>query len=164
MVVDGYNYSIDLNAAEAEIRSSSTLNDSEKAYAQEKIDQLRWGYAALGVFKAVSAATKYGVTSAYGPVAGMVAGFLLSTAENLAKDYLNDSLAYYAARGQGSYLKWLIDPSGYVYEAVSTNYVENVTVTAYYIPFDENTRRSGKIQRQTNFSYGMPTTTLRTIR
>lgn len=36
-----------------------------------------------------------------------------------------------------SSINWSIDPSGYVYEAVTSNRLSDVTTTAYWIPFDE---------------------------
>ena len=34
-------------------------------------------------------------------------------------------------------MKWVVDPSGYVYEKGTNNRIENATVTAYYIPYDD---------------------------
>ncbi len=34
--------------------------------------------------------------------------------------------------------RWAIDPSGYVYEGVTSNRIAGVKATVYYIPFDEN--------------------------
>lgn len=34
-------------------------------------------------------------------------------------------------------ISWIIDPSGYVYEGVSSNRIEGAKVTAYWIPYDE---------------------------
>ena len=42
---------------------------------------------------------------------------------------------------QGNYsaqVNWCIDPSGYVYEGVTSNRIENVKTTVYCIPYDEN--------------------------
>lgn len=136
VVVHTYNDMISIEDAEADIMSSTTLTAAEKEYAMEKVNQIKWGYAAVNLLRMASAVADYGLTAAYGPVVGTLVSTVLNTAANLVDQYLDNSLAYYVAGGQGSYMKWLIDPSGYVYEGVTTNRVKDVKVTLYHIPFD----------------------------
>lgn len=40
-------------------------------------------------------------------------------------------------KGQSFKLKWIIDPSGYVYDVVTNEKIEDASVTAYWIPYDD---------------------------
>ena len=127
---------ININDARRDIRSSETLSDAEKKYALEKIDQTSYVYAALFAFRIVMSVAKPAITTAvtttFGPITGLLVSLAIDEGEELVQKYLDGSLEYYAAGGQGSYLKWLIDPSGYVYEGVTNNRIEGAKVTAYY--------------------------------
>ena len=146
LVVKGYNQSVALDDAVHDINCNSNLTSEQKEYARKKVDQLRWGYVAVDALRIASCAAKYaikvGITAQFGPVAGIAAEFLASylcnQLVNLAEKYLDKSLAYYAAGGQGSRLKWLIDPSGYVYDLNSSERIEGVTVTVYCILNDDS--------------------------
>ncbi len=64
--------------------------------------------------------------------------FLLGLEENIG-NYLFDKYAAGILNADPSGIfNWYIDPSGYVYEAVTSNRLENVKTTAYWIPYDEN--------------------------
>ena len=109
VIVHGYNNAVSLNDAEADIRMSTTLTDEQKAYALEKVEQLRWGYAATGLLRIAAAAAGYGFTAAGNPILGALVKTVLNFTANLADDYLDKALAYYTAGSQGSYLKWILD-------------------------------------------------------
>ena len=68
------------------------------------------------------------------PLAGFLFTIIANTILDLAeKGVLDKWLAYLKAGGQGILLRWLIDPSGYVYDAYSNERLEGVTVTAYWV-------------------------------
>ena len=61
-------------------------------------------------------------------------GEMLDTCEDIIKNQEPDSVVILVV---GKFLSWIIDPSGYVYEAVTDNRLSGVTVTAYW-KSDEN--------------------------
>ena len=137
---------VNINNAEHDVRSNNNLTSEQKEYALKKINQIKWAYAGLDVLRAASYIAKYaiksGMTVQFGPVAGYIAGAIAGQVFNmlldLAENYLNDSLEYYVAGGQGTRLKWLIDPSGYIFDATTGERIENAKVTAYWIPNDDS--------------------------
>ena len=136
VIIHTYNDIVNLEAVEADIKSSN-LTSEQKEYALKKAEQLRWGYAATNFLRLAATVSGYALSATGHPLVGTLVSTILNTAANLADNYLNNALAYYAAGGQGTYLKWLIDPSGYVYDVDSNQKIEGVTVTAYWIPYDE---------------------------
>ena len=123
------------DARNAVLRSS--MGDEEKAEALRKLD--------------------YASTANNGVVAAMALGIILTAAgiaipfpcslilpllamQNTA--YVNGILGEYGIAGGKesddilAWLKWRIDPSGYVYDAETNARLEGVTVTAYWIPWD----------------------------
>jgi hypothetical protein len=137
-VVNFYKDSVSIDDARSDIQSSSTLSAEQKAYGLEKVDQLQWCYYALNAARFVQPFFSAGLKYSGHPVAA----FIFDVASNIVFDivgsYLDKSLDYYTAGGQGTYLRWLIDPSGYVYDADNSQVLEGVTVTAYWIPYDES--------------------------
>ena len=126
--------------AQAEIRNSS-LSEEDKAYALEKTKQVEWAYAGLAAAKMAVAVTTYALAAQTGPFAPIVsAGLNLLTgiAFGVIEDHLDQSLEHYKSGGKGSLFNWSIDPSGYVYAGVTSNRVAGATVTAYWIPYDED--------------------------
>ena len=132
-----YNNMVDMDRAEIDIRSSTTLTEEQQAYALEKLYGVRWGYGAVSLLRMAGSVCNYAFASTGNPLVGVAVNLILSTAADLADNYLDDSMAYYAAGGRGSYLRWLIDPSGYVYDAETGERLAGVTVTAYWIEYDE---------------------------
>ena len=128
---------VNLERAEQDIEVSTTLTKEQKEYALEKLNGVRWGYAAVSLMRWAGTICNYAFTASGNPMLGVAVSFILNMAANLAENYLDGSLAYYAAGGRGSYLRWLIDPSGYVYDAETGERLAGVTVTAYWIEYDE---------------------------
>ena len=138
VVIHTYDNMISIDDASADIRSSTTLSAEQKEYALHQVDKLRWGYAATSILRMAATVSGYAFTATGHPILGTLTSTVINFAANLIDDYLDKSLAYYVAGGQGSYLKWLLDPSGYVYDANTNQRIEGVTVTAYCILYDEN--------------------------
>lgn len=137
VVIHTYDNIISLEDAEADIKMSSTLSEDQKAYALEQTEKLRWGYGATSLLRIVATAAGYGFSAAGNPLLGTLVSTVLNTAANLADNYLDKSLAYYAAGGQGTYLRWILDPSGYAYDAYTNERLQGFTVTAYWIEYVE---------------------------
>ena len=125
----------DIQAAEAEIRASTSLTAEQKQAALKEMEEVRGMYAGLYILRLLSTVMQVGINAAYGPVAGALYGLLAGALIELVDNYLEDSLAYY--RGcAGGVIVWAIDPSGYVYEAVPGNRLEGVTATVYGVEYD----------------------------
>ena len=139
IAVHAYDQVISIHEAEVEVRFSESLTAEQKAYALKKIDELRWGYVVTDLLRVASAASGCGFKLAGNPLMGTLVSTVLNAAANLIDTFILDrALAYYKAGGQGSFLKWLIDPSGYVYDVDSNKRIEGVATSAYWIPVDEN--------------------------
>lgn len=129
-----------IQTAENDIRSSQTLSDEQKEYALERVKQVEWGYAGLRVAKMACAVANFYIAAHCGPLAPVVnlaLNSITGIAFEMFEDYLNDSLDYFKSGGQGSLFNWAIDPSGYIYAGVTSNRINDATVTAYWIPFDD---------------------------
>lgn len=136
IVMHAYEGKVAVDKASWDIMSSTTLTAEEKEYALGKVEQLRWAYGAAGLLRIAGTIAGLAGTYTGHPILGILIKTLLNMAANLIEDYLEKALLYYAAGGKGSYLKWLIDPSGYVYNKKTSARLEGVTVTAYCIEFD----------------------------
>lgn len=113
---------------------NSTMTPSER---EETLGELEYYSnlkdAATILSLTVSVASFAGLFA--GPI-GIVAGLGLVVTDILLSEYLNDLIGGLISP------KWLIDPSGYVYEAVESNRIEGVTTTVYYQ--DEETKEAIK--------------------
>ncbi len=136
IVIKAYEWSNELSEAENSITNSTTLSADDKQYALKQLDTLRWGYVADGVLRLAALAAPAILKGTGHPVAAALTGVVLKMAANLLEDYLDDATAYYLAGGKGSYLKWLIDPSGYVYDLATGEKLAGVTATIYGIEYD----------------------------
>ena len=136
-VVHTFNDVESVNETRANIRSSTTLSEEEKAYALDKMDKILLGYGAVNLLRMVSASVGY-VLLATHPVAAVLIPFVMNEFISFADKYLGDAMDYYAAGGQGSYFRWIIDPSGVVFDPETGVGIPGVTVTAYCILLDEN--------------------------
>ena len=142
--VHTYDDIIALDDARSAIQLSS-LSAAEKQQSLERVDQVEWLALALDAYRVaqpfIGMAVKSAATAAFGPVGAFAAVMLWDVANDLilstADSYISDYLEYCKAGGQGSFLKWLIDPSGYVYDIDSEQRIMGVTVTACWIPYDE---------------------------
>ncbi len=86
------------------------------------------GLASIEYFARIVATAVVLAVSAANPVLGAVLGFVLPVLLDIMFDQLWENFdSVFAA-----YLKWIIDPSGYVYSAVTDNTLSGVTASVYY--------------------------------
>ncbi|MGM9978879.1 MAG: leucine-rich repeat protein [Clostridium sp.] len=129
-----YNRNVDLNALEMKIMKSN-LSQYEKQQKLAEIKNYREVYTAYSVTKftvtllgAIAGLT--GATAAF-PVLGtafFVAGVAFWLGDTFSDLWFENLKSKVNMQG----LRWSIDPSGYVYEGVSSNRLEGVKATAYY--------------------------------
>ncbi|MDO4168579.1 MAG: leucine-rich repeat protein [Lachnospiraceae bacterium] len=117
---------------EYNIKHDSDLTKEEKESELDRYQHVKDAYAVNEIFRVVVPLVKFGLTVSGHPAAAAVSGILFSEIEKLYEGKLEGYEAYYEAGGQGTFISWLIDPSGYVYEAVPSNRVSRVKATAYY--------------------------------
>ena len=131
-----YDHKSDYDQMYYNIVNDPNLSASEKEYALQELNAARTvnALATFGKYACTAAGLVAGVT--LGPVAGFVVGVGLGLVsqcfddlQDYARDYMLD-LPFW--------LRWSIDPSGYVYDASTGNRIQGVTVTAYWIPYDES--------------------------
>lgn len=70
-------------------------------------------------------------TTAFGPVIVIVAGALISVSIDWFADQFDEYMLTHAVFSVGGFIRFVIDPSGTVYEAVLSNPVEGAEVTIY---------------------------------
>ena len=129
-----------IDDAQADIYNSTTLTAEQKEYAIEKTKQVEWAYAGLAGARIATVLLNSYISAHCGPLGPPVntlLNLLSGMAFNIIEDHLDASLEHFKSGGKGSIFNWSIDPSGYVYAAVTSNRIEGATVTAYWIPFDE---------------------------
>ncbi|MEE3428935.1 MAG: leucine-rich repeat protein, partial [Ruminococcus sp.] len=133
---------IDNQLAKQEIMMNTSLSDEEKA---AKIQELRnYQNAQLNITcaKIVGECLKYeaGLIAMSGnPIIGGIiwaAGFVIGDIYASNPDGF-DSATLRIKSFFSNPFNWSIDPSGYVYEGVTSNRLKGVTTTAYWIPYDE---------------------------
>ena len=124
----GVEKSIDVNNARNNINSNSNLTNAQKQYASKELDKLNNYYLALSAVKVIGA-----IGLAAAPLTGgasILAGLAFGVVTSLIGNYLDRRLE--AVESGSIYTNFLIDPSGFVYEAVTSNRIQGAKVTAYY--------------------------------
>lgn len=128
------------NQIESEIRVNASMNNSDPSYALEKINQVKMAYGGLYVLKLIAPIANMAIAAQCGPFAPFVTAGL-NLVENMLfetfEEHLEASLMHYKSGGKGSLFNWQVDPSGYIYSGIDQNRIQGATVTAYWIPFDE---------------------------
>ena len=127
----------DVNKVENKIKDSKTMSSSQKTGYLQELNTARNTYTLIAGFDIAMACTGIFVTAALGPFGGFLFGALTGVISKILKDNADD-LVDLIDTGVSSEMTFLVDPSGYVYEAVMTNRLYNVKVTTYWIPYDEN--------------------------
>ncbi len=140
-----YGRSVNFVELENKIAQSNlSAEEKEKAYNKLKVNAVLFGgYTACKyAFVALSAACL--VSGVAAPV-GFVLSGLSAIASNIFDDVYTASMETFEenldVKSYRIRVRYSIDPSGYVYEAVSSNRIEGVTTTAYWIEpeyIDEN--------------------------
>ncbi len=145
-------HATDIQKARERIESSN-MSEADKASALRDLKVLEWENNALGVVRVAQPILKTAVNLKVGAmvgaalggpvgfVAGLAAGALFGIVTNSlinwAQKGIDDQVAQYDALGDGTYTRWIIDPSGYVYDVLTGEPLPGVTVTAYCILWDE---------------------------
>ena len=115
------------------IGADSTLTEKEREskWGLCNIAYLLNGLSCIGKVSMV-AFTALGAISAPWAIA---AGIVFAACDYVVQEYikgLNGENNFEKFINAFSWLNWIVDPSGYVYEAVDDNYLEGVTTTIYY--------------------------------
>ena len=118
---------------------SSNMSDADKAAALKKLDNA--SKANNGVVAAMALQiilTAAGVAIPF--PASMILPLLSMQNENYVDSVLGQFGYLHASETDGAQFtfRWAIDPSGYVYEGVTTNRISDVKVTVSHIPYDES--------------------------
>ena len=139
-MVNYYGKALEYNQAIAEVRASS-LSESEKAAKIAELQNLKNRARDITCIKMIGTYMKFvgALVIAECPPLGIalwVSGFIMANVYGKYPDFF-DGIASKISSFFGNPLNFSIDPSGYVYAAVTSNRIEGATVTAYWIPFDE---------------------------
>ncbi len=114
--------------------NSSGLSAAEIAARNQALDQLMLGYMICAGLRYAATVVSLGMVFLGAP---FMAGLAVAGIMALMNTYVNNSLNNWLSLLLNFDLSWLIDPSGYIYEAVWDNRVEGATATVYYL--DEET-------------------------
>lgn len=154
-VLQGYFDAVRIKQAAKDIKAredAREISPQEAVYAINQITKIHCAYGALRVGHFVLSMASAGLiksavaglclTGPAGIVAGaamtLLASYMLNSVTDLAENYLDASLAYYVSGNQGSSIKWMTDPSGYVCDADTGSRLSGVTATAYWIENDDS--------------------------
>jgi len=121
----------DYNDLIKEIDKSSTISD--KSLAKKKALELRQDQMA---FLAVTTILPLLVAGSTMAAPALVFSGLIAAMTGVSGFFWDSRTAN--AKEQSFKLKWVIDPSGYVYDSISNARIEDATVTAYWIPCDDS--------------------------
>ena len=127
------NNIMSLMAARQAINSSG-LSAAEIAARNQALDQLMLGYMICAGLRYAATVVSLGMVFLGAPfMAGLAVAGIMALMNTYVNNTLNDCLSQLLAFN----IRWIIDPSGYIYEAVRDNRVEGATATVYYL--DEET-------------------------
>ena len=122
-----------------DIINSSTMSTLQKEEALAALENARQMNVALTVLRAAGLVAGIAATATFGPVGGFVCAVGLEYLDEFLDNM--QGLVMCNARNKRYHLllgfSWAIDPSGYVYDTVTGERISGVTVTAYWIPYDE---------------------------
>ena len=162
---DGISDQLALDQMRRDVQNSN-MSDAEKARALEKISEaeavnmisfiLREAFVVIGVAAG---------TMALGPGLGLALWATTFLWDNLLDDWDNMTMDQLIAIS----MKWAIDPSGFIYDIVTGERIFGATVTAYWMPYDEEDEtywdkkpdedEYGVVWDSTEFSQSNPLTT-----
>ncbi|MBQ3614045.1 MAG: leucine-rich repeat protein, partial [Bacteroidales bacterium] len=145
------NNRISLNESKQAILSSN-MSDAQKSEALKKLDYA--SKANNGVVAAMALQVILGMAGVAIPFpASMILPLLAMQNENYVNGFLGQFGHLKASQKSGAkfVFRWVIDPSGYVYDAVSNERLEGVTVTAYSILYDESETFWDNVPEETEY-------------
>ena len=137
------DYTIKADSAFERMRYEIEHSDYSPEEKSARYKQLKNYEMALGILQmmdvsCMAADIILGITIS-NPVTAIIAAFGLSLIREATVGSMVDQLLCLLGLSDDSSINWCIDPSGYVYEGVTSNRLPNVKATAYWIPFDEET-------------------------
>ncbi|MBQ9061812.1 MAG: leucine-rich repeat protein [Eubacterium sp.] len=133
----GHNTYVDITRARDQINSNKNLTAAQRTAALEKLDRMEKANAALSAIRLINTGIKVGLTVTGHPVAAALFGVVSNMFESISQSYIDKAIEY-AQDGIVYDLRWLIDPSGYVYEAVTDNYISGAKATAWFKETDDS--------------------------
>ena len=131
-VVTFNNNRVDINNAKQEVMNSSRSPEEKQAAMKnlELAQQSNNANLAIMMLSTALAASGVGLPAACGLILTGLSYQNTAYIESALGDW--SGLASRQSTGTNLTFRWKIDPSGYVYEAVTTNRLEGVTATAYW--------------------------------
>ncbi len=133
-----YKDIVNIDKARDEIMSNKNLTQAQKEAALEKVEQLKWCYYALDFVRFINPFIKEYISFKYGPLAGYLYDVASAIVFELAEDFLDKALEYFKSGGEDSFILWLIDPSGVVYDSQTGEPIQGVRTTAYWIEYRDD--------------------------
>ena len=123
----------DLEDLKWKIRSDTSLTEKERQNREGLCDIAIFlnGLSCIGKVSAVAFTALGALTGPWGIALGIILGACDYVVDEYQKG-LSGGNAFEKFYNAFAWLNWIIDPSGYVYEAVPDNYLEGVTATIYY--------------------------------
>jgi len=131
-VQDGYSIIKDDSDLRKQI-AASNMTWAQKQEAYKKADELQSDRVAFMIGTMAIGALTAPIVGPSAVVFSLLFGAVTSTSDFFWQARMGQILG----ADNAFYCNWIIDPSGYVYEGVTSNRLEGVTTTAYWIAPDE---------------------------
>ncbi|MBQ8959896.1 MAG: leucine-rich repeat protein [Ruminococcus sp.] len=129
----GYNIYGDLTKGISIVGTlAGEVYDFQRAEGNPELQAAVVGYYAVKLFRTFGGEKALMTAAGIAPPASVVLGIAIGLALDLVGDYLDECIEENKAFSFSGFLRFIIDPSGIVYEAVIGNTVEGATVTVYF--------------------------------
>ena len=139
MVYEVYSVQKDMEQLREEVRSSTAYsNEAERQQALSRVDSLSIDKQKFAIMMAVlplmvaMPAVAVGATMSAAPTILLTA--MLGVISSVAPVFWEFRIGQ--IKGDKTQMKWIVDPSGYVYDSATNERIEGVTATAYWIEYD----------------------------
>ena len=149
--------------------ANSNLSDEEKEQANKKL-QYAIAMNAVATGGKIAGAV-LSVAAKFVPGGHLISGVIkiVTAATSMGFSYVQSYTMWQTKKILANNFTWAIDPSGFVYEIDTEESIQGATVTAYWVPFDENDteywnnkpreNEYGQVWDPTGFSQDNPITT-----
>ena len=139
MVYEVYSVQKDMEQLKEEVRSSTAYSsEAERQQALSRVDSLSIDKQKFAIMMAVlplmvaMPAVAVGATMSAAPTILLTA--MLGVISSVAPAFWEFRIGQ--IKGDKTQMKWIVDPSGYVYDSATNERIEGVTATAYWIEYD----------------------------
>ena len=139
MVYEVYSVQKDMEQLKEEVRSSTAYSsEAERQQALSRVDSLSIDKQKFAIMMAVlplmvaMPAVAVGATMSAAPTILLTA--MLGVISSVAPVFWEFRIGQ--IKGDKTQMKWIVDPSGYVYDSATNERIEGVTATAYWIEYD----------------------------